>query len=244
MKDLNFLKDSLIAHRGYHDKYKIPENSIPAFKRAIKKNYIIELDVRLTKDNKLVVFHDESLKRVCSVEKLVNELTYEELLKYKLYHTNYHVPLFSEILKLVEGRVPLLIEIKPYYKYGVVEKILMDELKSYKGKYAIQSFNPKTVLWFKKNYKDIPRGLLSSDFKKEKNPIKTIIFKSLFFDLFVKSDFISYNVNDMPNMFLDSKKKKKMLLGWTIKTKEKYDKLKNYCDNLICENMEEYEKNI
>ena len=72
MKNISFLKDKLIAHRGDHDiKNKIPENSIPAFKKAINNNYTIELDVHLTKDNKIVVFHDNTLKRVCNINKII-----------------------------------------------------------------------------------------------------------------------------------------------------------------------------
>ena len=105
MKNLDFLKNKLIAHRGYHDiKKKIPENSIAAFKRAIRFNYPIEIDVHLTKDNKLVVFHDYSLKRVCGVNKKIEECTYSELLKYNLFDTKYKIPLFKEVLKLVEER--------------------------------------------------------------------------------------------------------------------------------------------
>ena len=92
MKDLEFLSRNLIAHRGYHNNKKgIPENSVLAFKKAIDNNYLIELDVRLTKDKKLVVFHDGNLKRVCGVNKSVKDLTYKELLKYNLFDTTQKV---------------------------------------------------------------------------------------------------------------------------------------------------------
>ena len=244
MKDLEFLSRSLIAHRGYYNNKKgIPENSVIAFKKAIDSNYLIELDVRLTKDKKLVVFHDDNLKRVCGVNKRVKDLTYKELLKYNLFDTTQKVPLFSEVIKLVNGRVPILIETKFHNRYGVLEKILINELSNYKGLYAIQSFYPLSLLWFKTNTKHIPIGLLSSNFKNNSNSLKKLIGKTLILDLFFKTDFISYDVKGLPNNYLSLKKDKKKIVIWTIKNKKDYDLAKKYTDALICENMYKYEKN-
>lgn len=244
MKDLEFLSRSLIAHRGYHNNKKgISENSVLAFKKAIDNNYLIELDVRLTKDKKLVVFHDDNLKRVCGVNKKVKDLTYKELLKYNLFDTTQKVPLFSDVIKLVNGRVPILIETKYHNRYGVLEKILINELSNYKGLYAIQSFYPMSLLWLKRNTKDIPIGLLSSNFKNNSNSLKKLIGKTLILDLFFKTDFISYDVKGLPSNYLSLKKDKKKIVIWTIKNKKDYDLAKKYTDALICENMYKYEKN-
>lgn len=239
MKDLEFLSRDLIAHRGYHNNKKgIPENSVLAFKKAIDNNYLIELDVRLTKDQKLVVFHDDNLKRVCGVNKKVKDLTYKELLKYNLFDTTLKVPLFSDVIKLVNGRVPILIETKYHNRYGVLEKILINELSNYKGLYAIQSFYPMTLLWLKRNTKDIPIGLLSSNFKNDLNLLKSIIGKTLILDLFFKTDFISYDVKGLPNNYLSYKRNKKKIVIWTIKNKKDYDLARQYTDSLICENFD------
>lgn len=241
MKNLEFLKNNLIAHRGYHDiKKGIPENSIVAFKRAIRYNYTIELDVHLTKDNKLVVFHDDNLKRVCGVDKNINLCTYDELLKYNLFDTNYKIPLFKEVLSVVNGKVPLLIETKYYPKYGVLEKKLVEELKDYNGKYAIQSFFIKSLYWIMKNTSSIPLGLLSSDFKRSNNTLKSLIGKTLIYDILLKTDFISFDIRALPNKFIESKRKNKLILGWTIRNKNDYEKVKEYCDNFICENIESF----
>ena len=239
MKDLEFLSRNLIAHRGYHNNKKgIPENSVLAFKKAIDNNYLIELDVRLTKDQKLVVFHDDNLKRVCGVNKKVKDLTYRELLKYNLFDTTLKVPLFSDVIKLVNGRVPILIETKYHNRYGVLEKILINELSNYKGLYAIQSFYPMSLLWLKRNTKDIPIGLLSSNFKNDLNRLKSIIGKTLILDLFFKTDFISYDVKGLPNNYLSYKRNKKKIVIWTIKNKKDYDLARQYTDSLICENFD------
>lgn len=239
MKDLEFLSRNLIAHRGYHNNKKgIPENSVLAFKKAIDNKYLIELDVRLTKDKKLVVFHDGNLKRVCGVNKRVKDLTYRELLKYNLFDTTQKVPLFSDVIKLVNGRVPILIETKYHNRYGVLEKILINELSNYKGLYAIQSFYPMSLLWLKRNTKDIPIGLLSSNFKNDLNRLKSIIGKTLILDLFFKTDFISYDVKGLPNNYLSYKRDKKKIVIWTIKNKKDYDLARQYTDSLICENFD------
>ena len=239
MKDLEFLSRNLIAHRGYHNNKKgIPENSVLAFKKAIDNNYLIELDVRLTKDKKLVVFHDGNLKRVCGVNKSVKDLTYKELLKYNLFDTTQKVPLFSDVIKLVNGRVPILIETKYHNRYGVLEKILINELSNYKGLYAIQSFYPMSLLWLKRNTKDIPIGLLSSNFKNDLNRLKSIIGKTLILDLFFKTDFISYDVKGLPNNYLSYKGDKKKIVIWTIKNKKDYDLARQNTDSLICENFD------
>lgn len=239
MKALEFLSRNLIAHRGYHNNKKgIPENSVLAFKKAIDNKYLIELDVRLTKDKKLVVFHDGNLKRVCGVNKRVKDLTYRELLKYNLFDTTLKVPLFSDVIKLVNGRVPILIETKYHNRYGVLEKILINELSNYKGIYAIQSFYPMSLLWLKRNTKDIPIGLLSSNFKNDLNRLKSIIGKTLILDLFFKTDFISYDVKGLPNNYLSYKRDKKKIVIWTIKNKKDYDLARQYTDSLICENFD------
>ena len=239
MKDLEFLSRSLIAHRGYHNNKKgIPENSVLAFKKAIDNNYLIELDVRLTKDKKLVVFHDDNLKRVCGVNKKVKDLTYKELLKYNLFDTTQKVPLFSDVIKLVNGRVPILIETKYHNRYGILEKILINELSNYKGLYAIQSFYPMSLLWLKRNTKHIPIGLLSSNFKNDLNQLKSIIGKTLILDLFFKTDFISYDIKGLPNNYLSYKRDKKKIVIWTIKNKKDYDLARQYTDALICENFD------
>ena len=149
MKDLEFLKNNLIAHRGCHNEL-IPENSMPAFSKAIKNNLIIELDIHLLKDNKVVVFHDDNLKRMTGLDKPIKDLTYEEVRKLKLLNTNYKVPLLSDVLELINGKVPVIIELKYDTKYGLLESELLKILKNYKGLYAIKSFNPLSLYYFKK----------------------------------------------------------------------------------------------
>ena len=143
MKNLDFLRKPLIAHRGFFDNKKgIPENSMLAFQRAIDNDYTIELDVHILKDGKVIVFHDDNLKRMTGEDKLIKDCDYEEIEKLRLLGTNQKIPLFEEVLSLVDGKVALLIELKYDVKVGRLEKELIKILKNYKGKYAVQSFSP------------------------------------------------------------------------------------------------------
>lgn len=240
MKYLGFLKGNLIAHRGYYDNSNgIPENTIRAFRKAIRYNYIIELDIHLLKDGNIVVFHDDNLKRLCGIDKFINDCTYDEVKTLKILNTNNYIPLLTNVLKIVDGKVALIIEPKFYPEYGILETKLMKLLNSYNGLYAIHCFYPKTLYWFKKHYNDVIRGQLASDFKNESFFIR-ILGSKMFLNFITKPDFISYNILAMPNHFISNIKKKKLLLGWVVNTKKDYKRMKDYCDNLICENMEKY----
>lgn len=130
------------AHRGLHDSSRlIPENSMPAFREAVKQNLAIELDIHLTRDGKVVVFHDESLKRICNAEGTVEGSTFDALQHLHLSGTSEHMPLFSDVLRYVNGRVPLLIELKLPDSNIKLCPAAWDILKDYKGPYMVQSFN-------------------------------------------------------------------------------------------------------
>ncbi len=237
-KNLTFLLNNIIAHRGYHKKeLGIPENSIPAFIRAIENNYIIELDVHVLKDNNIIVFHDDNLKRMTGIDKNIKELTYDELKNVKLYNTNYTIPLLSEVLSIVDGKVPILIELKYDVRNHRLEDNLMKILKEYNGEYAVQSFDPFILSYFKRKYPNIIRGQLSYDFNNKKmHYFKKYILSHMKLNFISKPDFISYGVN---SPLIYKLKRNKIVLGWVIRNKNDYVKLKKYCDNFICENIEE-----
>ena len=239
IKDTNFLKKNLIAHRGVHNiKENIPENSIQAFKIAMEKNYIIELDLHILKDNNIIVFHDNNLFRMTGINKNLKDCTYSEIKKLKLQDTDNSIPLFKDVLKLVDGKVPLLIELKYDTKVGKLEKEVMKYLKEYKGKYAIMAFNPFSILYLKKEYPNVIRGQLACNLKNENfNFIKRYILKNMVFNFIAKPDFISYCLDAMPNKVVKKFRKKGLAIGWTIKSKEELEKAKEYFDNFICENI-------
>lgn len=160
------------AHRGLHDKkIGIPENSMAAFREAIRANKGIELDVHLTKDKKIAVFHDDSLKRMCKVSGTIEEKTWEELKKLRLLETAEPIPLLEDVLHLVQGKVPILIEVKLLTEDMEICRCLAKTMEDYKGTFLVQSFNSLVLQWMRKNQKQILRGQLSSDLvKSEKTP--------------------------------------------------------------------------
>ena len=188
MKDLTFLKNNLIAHRGIHNNIDVPENSIKAFKLAIKKKYIIELDIHLLKDNTIVVFHDDNLKRMTGINKPIKDYTYEELRKISLLNTKYIIPTFKEVLDLIDGQVPVIVEYKYDRKAGILESESVKLLDNYKGLFCVKSFNPLSVRWFKKNRKNYIRGLLVDNKWSNK---KEILSSSMILRIICKPDFLS-----------------------------------------------------
>lgn len=238
-RDIDFLKHNLIAHRGYWDiNTNIPENSLLAFQKAIDNNCIIELDVHVLKDNKVIVFHDDNLKRMTNIDKNLKDLYYKDIQELKLNNTNEKIPLLEEVLELVKGKVPIIIELKYDVKCGVLETEVIKILKKYNGKYAIKSFNPFSINYFRKNFPDAIRGQLSSDFKyKKMNIIKRLFLSKMLYNIISKPDFISYDIRALPNKKVTKMKNNKLILGWTIKNKDDLKKAKLYCHNYICENI-------
>lgn len=237
--NLNFLLSNLIAHRGFHSSTEaIPENSIPAFIKAIESKYIIELDLHILKDGNVVVFHDDNLNRMTGISKNIKDTTYEEIKNLKLQGTNNYIPLFKDVLDLVQARVPIIVEFKYDVKAGILEKAAMDILKNYSGDFVVKSFSPFSILWFKKHYPEVPRGFLSSNMSSEKCFIKKFLLKNNFLLKLLDVDFISYDINSLPNQRIEKFRKNHIVLGWTVRNKEDFAKGKQYCDNLICENFD------
>lgn len=240
-KNTDFLKQNLIAHRGMHNiKNGIPENSIIAFEKAVENSYIIELDVHILKDKSVIVFHDDNLERMTGVNKNVKDVTYNEVKDLKLQNTNFNIPLLKEVLEFVNGKVPIIIELKTDVKCGILEKETVNILKKYKGEYVLKSFNPFSVYWLKKHYPEIIRGQLASNFRNDKmNIVKRLFLKNMLLNLITKPDFISYGIGGLPNRRVEKYRKTNLVLGWTIRDKLEMEKAKKYCDNFICENLEE-----
>ncbi len=235
-KDLSWLLKGYFAHRGLFNE-EFPENSIEAFDNAIKYGYGIELDVQFSKDKKLVVFHDDNLKRVTGDNRNVCDVEYKELQHLKLSNTEKTIPLFENVLKKIDGRVPLIVEIK----HGKHTKQLAEEtfkfLKNYKGKYAVQSFDPFILNWYVKNQPEVIRGQLSAS---SKNYIgfkgyEKFILANLFLDFKSKPDYISYELNGLPNFMVSFSRKvlQTPVLVWTIKNENELKMAKMCADGYI-----------
>ncbi len=223
---------NIYAHRGLFDNKKIVENTISAFKRALLDNFNIELDIRVTKDNKIVVFHDNNIKRLTGIDKLVKDMTYEELSNFTLLNTTDKIPLLEDVLKLVNGRVTLLIELKENFSNNTLKelnKLLLD----YNGKVLLQSFNPviirKMALTSLKRYN---MGILLTN---EYKGFKKVLYDVFTYKYLIKQKYISFISSPKELIFKVKEVSLKELFIWTIKTKEDFIKYKKYSNNLICE---------
>lgn len=221
MKDVEFLKSSLIAHRGIYDNKGVYENTLKSFEKAINKNYIIEADIRMLIDGTIIVFHDQDMERLLHLEGDIEKLSYDEL----TYIAKYPIPTLDEMLEMAAGRVPLLIELKTKSKRGIFESKVANILDKYEGSYAIQSFNIKTIKWFNKNRKNTVVGYLVD----KKNLNKMTFFK--------KYDFININTEIIDDKKLKFLRANYLVLGYTISDKEELKLKRNYYDNLICDNL-------
>ena len=151
--DTACFKEWLYAHRGLHDNAtQAPENSMAAFRKAVDAGFGIELDIQLTKDKIPVVFHDFTLKRVCGGEGKICDYTYEELQQFHLCESTEKIPKFEDVLQMVDGKVPLIVEFKIERTDLSLCPIADKMLRAYKGMYCMESFNPLGVQWYRKNH--------------------------------------------------------------------------------------------
>lgn len=221
------------AHRGVHTAF--PENSIPAFQTAIDMKMGIELDVHLSKDGQLVVFHDDNLLRMTGERDYVRFKTLEELKKLRLNNTDYTIPTLQEVLKLVNGKIPILLEVKTEANTKKICNKTIEELKSYNGDVFIQAFNPFVLRYFYKHAPNYLRGQLSSFFVGQNlSLLKRTVIKKLRLNKFAHIDFISYNIDDLPNKYVNNTNVP--ILTYTISTKEQFVKAKIASNNLIIDN--------
>ncbi len=239
-KEMKKFKNVLYAHRGLHNEEKA-ENSMSAFKAAVDAGYGIELDIRLSKDGKLVVFHDDTLDRVCGREGKVIDFTAEELATFKLNGTGDGVPLFSDVLALVDGKVPLLVEIKENAGDSTVSTAACEILKEYKGDFIVESFNPLSLKNVKENAPEFTRGLLSQRYCDKEEYRKPLFFalQTLLVNFVCRPAFIAYKHKHAKAFglrfirgFFDVP-----TLAWTVRSaEEEAIARKNGFDGIIFEN--------
>ena len=189
------------AHRGLHTRdCSVPENSLEAFGLAAKAGYGIELDVQLTKDGQVVVFHDDTLDRVCGVHARVDEKTLEELRSLRLCGTEHSIPLFSEVLAAVRGRSPLIVELKTGHKNRELCEKTHRLLERYRGDVCVESFNPFIVAWFRLHAKDIVRGQLAMPSKHydEQSRLEAFLLSRTMLNFIARPQFIAYRIGRRP----------------------------------------------
>lgn len=226
------------AHRGLHDNdTEAPENSMAAFRKAVMAGYGIEMDVQLSKDHVPVVFHDFTLKRICGKEGKVSDYTFEELQEFRLCQSGEKIPKFEEVLKQINGKVPLIVELKVEWMDISVCNFADTLLRKYPGAYCIESFNPLVLLWYRRYHNDVVRGQLADGFTKtgEFKGLLYVILQNLLLNGMTKPDFVAYNHKyaDSWSRRLCRSLYKNMAVAWTIKSQQELEDAKNKFDIFI-----------
>lgn len=217
------------AHRGLHGNG-VPENSMAAFRRALDKGYGIEFDVHLLKDGGLAVIHDASLKRTTGADGVVEDLTVEELSHYRLEGTDETIPTFRQVLQLFAGKAPLIIELKAEHgNHAALTQAVCQALEGYEGAYCIESFDPRCLLWLRKNRPDVIRGQLAANFLRDPNtglswPMRFLL-TNLMMNCLTQPDFIAYKFDDRKGLapMLCDKFWKLQSVSWTLRKQEELD---------------------
>lgn len=238
IKKLSFMH-ILAAHRGLYSKdQRIPENSLAAFQNAIDHGYAIELDVQCSKDLDVFVFHDDNLVRMCKRLDVLKTMTSDEIRKERLMDSTERIPTLADTLKLVDGKVPLWVEIKTTLRRQETVDKVMELLAEYKGDTSICSFDPLILLELKRRYPHVIRGIIVENFAADKSR-PWYIFIVLFFCLLnflVRPDYQSFDVAQLhhPTYRLNR------LLGahsvfWVIRSFQQEQIVRQSCDNFIFE---------
>ena len=209
------------AHRGLHVEDKsVPENSLEAFRLAASAGYGVELDVQLSKDGQVVVFHDDTLDRVCGVHARVDEKSFDELRLLRLCGTEQRIPLLTEALAVINGRGPLIVELKNGRRNRELCEKTYAILSDYEGQVCIESFNPMIVRWFKKHARDLVRGQLATTVKDYGDTVKkptAWLLSHCLMNFLSRPQFIAYRIGFRPLSVRLSEALGAMRFGWTAR---------------------------
>ena len=208
------------AHRGLHSEDKqVPENSLRAFAAAREKGYGVELDVHLSKDAQVVVFHDDDLKRTCGVDRPISSLDWAELSALCLFGSRERIPLLSEALEVL-GETPVIVEIKSARENNaeLCQKTL-DMLRAKGRHFCVESFDPRVGAWFGKNAPDLLRGQLSNparNFKTLSKP-KAFLLGNLLANFMSRPHFVAYSTDPRPLAVRLCRAMGPMTVVWTVR---------------------------
>ena len=205
------------AHRGLHSRDKsVPENSLKAFALASEAGYGMELDVQLTRDGQVVVFHDDTLDRVCGIHGRVDDYTFAELQKFPLCGTAERIPLFSDVLNTVAGRGAIICELKTAGKKNrELCRKTYDLIAAYPGEICIESFDPRIVAWFRFHAPELLRGQLATDTYSDRSALQAFLLSHCLMNFLARPQFIAYKLTRRPLSVRLAEALGAMKVAWT-----------------------------
>ena len=226
------------AHRGlYRFDQTIPENSFTAFQNAIDHHYGIELDLQSTKDGVVMVFHDDSLKRLCGIDRNLEEMNYDEVKSLRLSETDQLIPRFIDVLTQVNGQAVLIIEIKTTQRRTETVKQVMKLTEEYNGKFVLCSFDPLILYELKSHYPKVLRGQLTYSYKDETNKPFWLRFmlRNCMFNFLNRPDYISIRYDQLNLSYRLNRILKAFGFGWPLASQAEEDLVKNQFEVIIFE---------
>ena len=235
-----------IAHRALHDVADgRPENSLPAIRAAMAAGYGIELDLQLSRDGQAMVFHDYDLGRLTGVKGPIRQRSAAELGAMPLLGSTEGVPTFSEVLQVVAGQVPLLIELKDQHGQmgvtdGTLERAVARDVAGYQGPLALMSFNPNSMAQLAELLPEVPRGIVTSHYPPEDWPLLREETRAHLREIpdydRVSACFISHEVVDLaaPRV-AELKAYGARVLCWTVRSPEQEAEARTVADNITFE---------
>lgn len=210
----------------------------------MRAGYPIEIDLHLSRDGALVVFHDDELDRLTTASGPIDRYTRDELADLSLRahgrDTGLRIPFLEEVLELVGGRVPLVVEVKNRGSVGPLESRLAERLDAYSGEFTIQSFNPRVLAWFRKHRSQFSRGLLATNFSElgDLRRHEKFLLRRLLLAPAVAPDYVGYDLRCLPYWAPGLTRRLGIpLVAWTIRTAEDHDRALDLADNIIFEEI-------
>ncbi len=232
------------AHRGLYEKdQSVPENTLRAFERAVEHGYGVELDVQLSKDGAVVVFHDDFVDRETTYSGRVDSFTLEELQAMSLFGTHgdkLNIPLFTDVMQVLDGKSPTIVELKSTDQYVELCEKTLAILRTCTGPYCVESFDPRIVYWFRKNAPDLMRGQLSESYKGWRattSPLKAFAMSHFWTNLLTRPNFLAYGSMKQPLALRLARWQKAFLVYWTEEPDSDRDTLEQRYDCIIFEHF-------
>ena len=230
----------MAAHRGLYEKdQSVPENSLEAFRRAAEYGYGVELDVQLSKDGAVVVFHDDTVDRMTTEKGRVDSFTLKELQAMPLMGTEHRMPLFTDVMAVLDDVSPTIVELKSTPNYPELCEKTLAILRTLKGPYCVESFDPRIVRWFYKNAPDLTRGQLTeaySYWRKAGLPVwRCVLMHTLFINFLTHPQFIAFGRGKRPLCMLLGRKLGAKTVFWTERPDSDHETLAKRYDCRIFE---------
>lgn len=230
----------MAAHRGLYEKdQSVPENSLEAFRRAAEYGCGVELDVQLSKDGAVVVFHDDTVDRMTTEKGRVDSFTLKELQAMPLMGTEHRMPLFTDVMAVLDGVSPTIVELKSTPNYPELCEKTLAILRTLKGPYCVESFDPRIVRWFYKNAPDLTRGQLTEAYpywRKAGLPVwRCVLMHTLFINFLTHPQFIAFGRGKRPLCMLLGRKLGAKTVFWTERPDSDHETLAKRYDCRIFE---------